>query len=248
MALWIASPGQWQRHDDAACKVDFWLRNLRLLSQALEALNIPLLVRTTDTWREVPQVLLEACREHQIGTVHWNEEYGVNETLRDSAARALLEQSGVATHTHLDQLLFKPGSVLTRGGQYFQVFSQFKRVCLEHLHRSLPARAQRPKRQAPLDIASDPIPEQIDGFAIPHNPCATIGRPGKKRPSGGCRASSTKPSKTTRNCATCPPRPAPASSRPTWRPASSRHANACTRHWPATTANSTAVTPVCRPG
>lgn len=167
VALWIASPGQWQRHDDAACKVDFWLRNLRLLSQALEALNIPLLVRTTDTWREVPQVLLEVCREHHIGTVHWNEEYGVNETLRDSAARALLEQSGVATHTHLDQLLFKPGSVLTRGGQYFQVFSQFKRVCLEHLHRSLPARAQRPTRQAPLDIASDPVPDQVEGFAVP---------------------------------------------------------------------------------
>ncbi|MCE1114748.1 MULTISPECIES: deoxyribodipyrimidine photo-lyase [Pseudomonas] len=163
-ALWIASPGQWQSHDDAACKVDFWLRNLRQLRQSLQALNIPLLVRHTDTWAEVPEAVLEVCRQHNIEAVHWNDEYGVNEARRDQATARLLEQAGIGAHGHLDQLLFKPGSVLTRSGQYFQVFSQFKRVCLEHLHRSLPARAPRVQRQGTVDIASDPIPAHIEGF------------------------------------------------------------------------------------
>lgn len=167
VALWIASPGQWQAHDDAACKVDFWLRNLHPLRQSLEALNIPLLIRHTDSWREVPQALLEVCRLHNIEAVHWNDEYGVNETRRDHATARLLEQAGIRAYGHLDQLLFKPGSVLTRSGHYFQVFSQFKRVCLEHLHRSLPARAPRIQRQDAVDIASDPIPEHIAGFEAP---------------------------------------------------------------------------------
>ncbi|MFF7108637.1 deoxyribodipyrimidine photo-lyase [Pseudomonas sichuanensis] len=164
VALWIASPGQWQSHDDAACKVDFWLRNLRQLHQSLQALNIPLLIRHTDSWAQVPEAVLEVCRQHNIEAVHWNDEYGVNEARRDQATARKLEQAGIGAYGHLDQLLFKPGSVLTRSGHYFQVFSQFKRVCLEHLHRSLPARAPRVQRQSAVAIASDPIPAHIEGF------------------------------------------------------------------------------------
>ena len=167
LALWLLSPGQWQAHDDAACKVDFWLRNLRELGQALQRLNIPLLIRTIDTWDQAPQAVLDVCRQHQVQSVHWNEEYGINEQRRDDATRALLEKSAIQAHSHLDQLLFRPGTILTRSGDYFQVFSQFKKSCLEHLHRALPAQAQRVKAQAPLAVGSDPIPEQVHGFEKP---------------------------------------------------------------------------------
>ena len=167
LALWLVSPGQWLAHDDAACKVDFWLRNLRDLRQSLERLNIPLLIRRIDIWDQAPQAVLDVCRQHQVQSVHWNEEYGINEQRRDDATRALLEKSSIQAHSHLDQLLFRPGTILTRSGDYFQVFSQFKKNCLEHLHRGLPALAHRVKRQAPLQISSDPIPEHVDGFEKP---------------------------------------------------------------------------------
>ena len=32
VAVCLLSPQQWLEHDDAPCKVDFWLRNLRELS------------------------------------------------------------------------------------------------------------------------------------------------------------------------------------------------------------------------
>lgn len=91
IALWLVSPAQWLAHDDAACKVDFWLRNLRDVRQSLEGLNIPLLIRSIDTWEQAPQAVLEVCRQHQVASVHWNEEYGINEQRRDDATRALLE-------------------------------------------------------------------------------------------------------------------------------------------------------------
>ncbi len=167
IALWLVSPGQWQAHDDAPCKVDFWLRNLREMRQALDALNIPLLIRKIDTWDEAAPALLKVCHQHQVEAVHWNDEYGVNETRRDDATRIGLADAGIQVHSYLDQLLLAPGTILTRSGGYYQVFSQFKKACLEHLHRSLPALAPKVRRQAPLDIASDPIPRHVEGFETP---------------------------------------------------------------------------------
>lgn len=167
VAVWIASPAQWLSHDDAPCKVDFWLRNLRELSQSLQQLNIPLLIRHTADWAQVPQVLLDICREHAVEVVHWNDEYGVNEQLRDEYAEALLRSSDISVHRYLDQLLLSPGTVLTKAGQYFQVFGQFKRACLERLQHGMPAMASRVAKQAATKIASDPIPSGFDGFAEP---------------------------------------------------------------------------------
>jgi deoxyribodipyrimidine photo-lyase len=167
IALYVITPQQWLAHDDAPCKVDFWLRNLHSLQQALAALNVPLLVRECADWQQVPDVLLQLCQDLQISAVHCNEEYGIHETQRDQASSNLLQGQGIALHSHFDQLLFKPGSVLTKTGSYFQVFSQFRKVCLQRLHVSLPACLPYPKAQAPLAIASDVLPDQVAGFAQP---------------------------------------------------------------------------------
>ncbi|NVZ62916.1 deoxyribodipyrimidine photo-lyase [Pseudomonas gingeri] len=167
VAVYLLTPAQWQAHDDAPCKVDFWLRNLRELSQALAALNIPLLVRHADTWEQVPAVLLELCQALRIDALHLNEEYGVHETRRDQAVAKAVEAHGIGFHSYLDQLFFKPGSVLTRTGGYFQVFSQFRKVCYSRLHGALPAMVEAPRAQLPLSLGSDPIPAEVEGFPPP---------------------------------------------------------------------------------
>ena len=167
VAVYLLSPLQWQEHDDAPCKIDFWLRNLSELSKSLGALNIPLLIRTAPHWDQAPAVLLELCRQLKIEAVHVNEEYGINECRRDEAVAEALQAEGITFHSYLDQLLFKPGSVLTKTGTYFQVFSQFRKVCYERLHRSMPSLKQAPGKQSALNIASDPVPEAIEGFPTP---------------------------------------------------------------------------------
>ncbi|SFP64198.1 deoxyribodipyrimidine photo-lyase [Pseudomonas borbori] len=167
VALFLLSPGQWHAHDDAPSKVDFWLRNLTELSRELAALNVPLLVRQADHWSAAPQVIAELCRQLQIAAVQVNEEYGVHESRRDQAVAQALDALGIDLHSHLDQLLFRPGSVLTKSGGYFQVYSQFRKVCYQRLHSALPALIRRPAAQAPLPIVSDPVPEAVPGFASP---------------------------------------------------------------------------------
>ena len=91
LALYIITPKQWQQHDDAACKVDLWRRQLIALSTDLQGLNIPLLIRHCDWWQDIPGVLLEICQHYAIEQVHCNAEYAVNEQLRDTAVQQCLQ-------------------------------------------------------------------------------------------------------------------------------------------------------------
>ncbi|KRP42906.1 deoxyribodipyrimidine photo-lyase [Pseudomonas libanensis] len=166
-AIYLVTPEQWLAHDDAPCKVDFWLRNLGQLSQTLGKLNIPLLIRHVATWNQAPTVLSEVCRELSVESVHVNEEYGIHESQRDVAVAKALEARGVTFHSYLDQLLFQPGSVLTKTGTYFQVFSQFRKVCYNRLHSALPRLVATPKAQARLELKSDPVPTTVEGFEPP---------------------------------------------------------------------------------
>src|SRR5690606_23663945 len=165
LAVYLLSPEQWREHDDAPCKVDFWLRNLAELRPRLAALNVPLLIRRAPHWRDAPAVLAGLCREHDIAGVWVNEEYGLHEQARDQAVARELYGQGVVFHSRLDQLLFRPGSVLTRSGGYFKVFSQFRRACHQQLYGALPTLAPLPAAQQPLDIAGDVVPAAVEGFA-----------------------------------------------------------------------------------
>lgn len=167
VAVYLISPEQWLIHDDAPSKVDFWLRNLRTLSDSLQQLNIPLLIRTISTWDKAPDVLLDLCQQHSIQAVHVNDEYGINETCRDDAVAQALEAHGIGFHHYLDQLLFQPGSILTQSGSYFQVFSQFRKICYNRLHMALPHLVASPSAQTPVPITRDAIPESVPGFATP---------------------------------------------------------------------------------
>ena len=167
LAVYMISPAQWHSHDDAPCKVDFWLRSLAALKIELEALHVPLLIVQAKTWDKAPKALLDLCTTHGIEQVHVNEEYGVNETRRDEDVAAVLEKQGIGFQSHLDQLFFKPGSVLTKSGGYFKVFTQFRKVCYARLHYSVPAVVRLPRKQSALHIKSDEIPEHVTGFAAP---------------------------------------------------------------------------------
>lgn len=167
VALYLITPCQWLAHDDAPCKVDFWLRNLVALSEQLHALNVPLLIREVDDWTAAPDALLRVCQQLGVQGVHCNDEYGVNEQRRDQAVAERLQGAGVSLRRHLDQLLFAPGTLRTQSGGYFKVFSQFRKACLARLSVSPPLCIPRPAAQPRLPIVSDPLPTAVAGFPPP---------------------------------------------------------------------------------
>lgn len=168
VALFLHSPAQWRVHDEAPCKVDYRLRTLAALAADLERLGVPLLVREVASWSEAPAALAAVCQRWTVTAVEANAEYGVDEQRRDAAVAEALESAGVAWRLHLDQTLLPPGSVLTRGGGYFKVFGQFRRVCLERLRTAPPVCRPVPAAQRRPAIPSDPLPHTAEGFAPPN--------------------------------------------------------------------------------
>jgi len=164
IAVWIISPAQWRGHHDAPVKVDFWRRNLICLSRQLEALGIPLLLRNADRWSAIPEVLADLCRVQQVTDLYVNVEYGANEHQRDAAVQKGLEVQGVRWHSYTDRVIFEPGSLLTRDGNFLQVFSQFRRLCHQRLVNRLPTLQPTPTRFFPDTLLADPIPDGFPGF------------------------------------------------------------------------------------
>ncbi len=138
IAVVFISPKQWQLHDDAPIKIDFYLRQLAQLQQQLQQLNIPLIIRHIGLWQEIAADLQNIAQQLKITALHANIECGYNERQRDAEVRQLLEQANIQVNYYHDRTLFPLGSIRNQSGQPYQVFGAFKKKCYEHLSLSLP--------------------------------------------------------------------------------------------------------------
>jgi len=160
VALYIATPGQWQAHDDAPIKLDFWRRNLEALDQTLGALNIPLVTCEVSDYDAVTDVFASVFANWPVQSLHFNAEYPINEMRRDFAVTELAEEAGVKVHSHQDQVLLEPGSVLNNSGEPFKVFTPFSKKCRAIMH--VPDKPVSLKK-----ISSKPLPPAVVGQKTP---------------------------------------------------------------------------------
>ncbi|AHV92827.1 cryptochrome/photolyase family protein [Bordetella holmesii] len=149
-AVFLASPGQWQTHGDAAVKVDFWRRNLLVLGSSLAQLGIELSVLTLKDWSQAPQALAVFCAARAIEQVHINAEWGINERRRDQACTDRLARDGVSLSTHHCGTLLPPGTVRTGKGDPYRVFTPYARACRDILRSAPPAAQRAPRPQGPV--------------------------------------------------------------------------------------------------
>ena len=93
IALFVVSPNAWDQHNDAKLKLAFMWRNLQELKEALSKKNIPLKVVTVDAWTEIPESIEQLMVAHNISSLYFNHEVGVNEVERDRAVYRHLKQT-----------------------------------------------------------------------------------------------------------------------------------------------------------
>lgn len=164
VAAFVLTPRQWLDHDDAPCKIDFWLRNLSELSRSLDKLNVPLLVESVPRFDDIPQALLRLVEQAGCDALYFNHEYEVNERRRDDAAAAAFTMHGMPVHGFHDHVLLPPGEVRTQAGRWYTVFSPFKRSALTMLAKRGVEVRPRPRKQLTIPIRPSPLPDAIDGF------------------------------------------------------------------------------------
>ncbi len=131
VALFVATPKQWQEHDMSPKQADLIYRRLNDLQNELRALNIPLLYSEVDDFLQSAQFVAQLANQLQISEVSVNQEYEVNEQQRDITAYTLLSEFGIGWQSFHDKCIAPAGSVLNKQGQYFKVFTPFKKAWLQ---------------------------------------------------------------------------------------------------------------------
>lgn len=155
---------QFTLHDTAPVQVQFLLAHLQALSAQLAALNIPLWLLDVPRWRDIPGALAAFAVARGAQALFFNDEYGVNEQRRDSAAANALQAAGIDVHRYVDQVLLAPAGVRTGNGEPYTVFTPFRRNCLTRLQSVPPQLFPVPAaRRPPVLPAADPIPAQLSG-------------------------------------------------------------------------------------
>lgn len=136
IALYISTPEQWLQHHLSARQSDLLFRRLGELQKQLRALNIPLIYDEVDDYRAAAArvaALAGRLGEASTGkvTIHYNREYELNEVRRDQLLSVLAQEQQIRVHSYHDRCFFPPGSVKTKQGGDFRVFTPFKKRWLE---------------------------------------------------------------------------------------------------------------------
>nr|CAG8567204.1 8671_t:CDS:2 [Entrophospora candida] len=131
--LFVISPEEWESHDVAPIRVDFWLRNLNILKEKLNILNIPVIVEKVNKSKDVPKFVIELCEKLNIDHLFANIEYEVDELKRDKDLLRLANSNSIKVEMIHSQCVVKPGSIKTKAGTPYTVYSPFKNTWLAYV-------------------------------------------------------------------------------------------------------------------
>ncbi|MCL4119604.1 UNVERIFIED_CONTAM: hypothetical protein GTU68_060949 [Idotea baltica] len=165
VALFVATPQQWKEHDDADCKISFWMANLRLLSESLAKLNIPLLIEKCNSFEDAPNSIVKIAKKHKCSSVFWNREYEVNETNRDRAVAKACQQESLEVNQFHDRVIVPPREISTKEGRFYSVFTPYRKVWNGKALDFIEPLA-KPRKQPPTELKPAPIPSKLSGFQI----------------------------------------------------------------------------------
>lgn len=147
IAVYLETTEQRKEHHDSQAKRDFITDNVRLLRDALNQINIPLLYQEVETYQKAVKKILAIAKEYGVDAVYFNNEYPVNEKQRDLEVKNLLESKSIAVFQFDADLMVPPNRVKTQHGDSFKVFTPYKKAWVK-LHRKIPLTpTQNPKLQ-----------------------------------------------------------------------------------------------------
>ena len=132
--VYIFSKEQMQAHNQANCKIEFIINNIKSLSNSLEEINIPLTVIDSDGFNDNANIILDIINERSISKVFWNNMFGVDENRRDQELQNILNDNSIDYETFDDQVVYSPGTITTMEDKPYSVFTPFKRRWIENFN------------------------------------------------------------------------------------------------------------------
>ena len=135
--IYIFSREQMEIHNQANCKIEFIISNLRNLGNSLKEINIPLTIVNSDGFDDNANKILDVINERSISKVYWNNMFGVDENERDQEVQNVLNDKNIYYETFNDQVVYSPGTITTKEDKPYSVFTPFKRRWIENFNLEL---------------------------------------------------------------------------------------------------------------
>lgn len=157
VAVFIATPQQWQSHDEGAARQSLMRARLMVLQEELAPKNIPLKVLHIPDYQALPQVLLDLAKSMNVEKLWWNTEYPLNEQNRDKAVKTLFKEQGINTSVYHGDVIQEPGTVRTQTGNIYHVFTPFARQWRKQVKAEQLIPLAAPRKQSEPTIDSDNI-------------------------------------------------------------------------------------------
>ena len=129
--IYIYSSDQMKIHNEANCKIEFIINNLKDLGDSLKKINIPLTIIRSDGFSDNAKLLIDIVNERSISKVYWNNTFGVDENKRDQEVKNILSNNNIDHESFDDQVVYLPGTIKTKEDKPYSVFTPFKRRWIE---------------------------------------------------------------------------------------------------------------------
>lgn len=129
-AVFCVCEEQWRSHGVGARRLQFIQEALKSLSVSLGHLNIGLHGINAENFSNSAHQLMEFCQAQGVDKILFNAEYALDEARRDELIYKLASAAGIDVQSLHGSALVPPGSVLTKTGQPYKVFTAFKREWL----------------------------------------------------------------------------------------------------------------------
>jgi deoxyribodipyrimidine photo-lyase len=123
LAIYLIDKAMWLKHDIAACRVEFILRNLAALQIELLQKNIRLVIVEFQDSTQTISILEKIIAEYQIDTLYFNNQYELDEVARDKEVKTRLN---IKVIDYTDHVIFAPKELLTLSRTPYTIFTPYK--------------------------------------------------------------------------------------------------------------------------
>ncbi|WP_394126399.1 deoxyribodipyrimidine photo-lyase [Vibrio hepatarius] len=134
-AVYIATPKTWQRHGKAPIQADLIYRRLTTLQHELSEKNIPLYYLEVETYHQAAKAMADLALENKASAIYFNNQYEVDEIGRDKLLCEYLQQTAIECVGFDDKCVLPPGMIVNKQGEYYKVFTPFKRAYIARLYQ-----------------------------------------------------------------------------------------------------------------
>lgn len=158
IAIYIATPKQWQQHHMSKRQAWFIYEHLQQLKQRLAELNIGLIYQEVGTFSQSVEIIQSVCEQNGVTDLFYNKQYQWNERQRDKSVFENLAAIDINCHAFDDAVIFAPGHIVTDSGNMYQIYTPFRNKFYEHLQNSVIKVNRKPaKRMQTVPIKSSKL-------------------------------------------------------------------------------------------